>query len=132
MDLSTKVNYELEIPVTIHEDDDGAVIFYVRSIENSDAQKMQSKVRAKAMGKRVSTDGDNEDGIAEILSSMIDPSPEVLATCVTKWEWNGHEFGKLGKDPKYSAENVAATLQYKWIKDKVQGTAQNIENFTQA
>ena len=133
MDLSKLVDYELTVPVTIHEDKDGAVIFNVRSIDNAESQRIMSKRRAMLMGKRASNAGDVVDEeTAEILTDMIDPPPEILATCVMSWEWNGHSFGKMGKNPKFTPENVAETLRFKWIKNKVQFASQNIGNFTQA
>lgn len=134
-DLSAIVNYDQTIPVTIHSDETGDVIFHVRSIDNPEAQKLFSKMRASFVGKKHSGKNkeiDTEDLISEMISGTIDPPPDILATCVTSWEWGGHEFGKLGKNPKLNAENVAETLSYKWIKDKVQVAAQDIENFTQA
>lgn len=133
MDLSKLVDYDLTVPVEIHKDKDGAVVFNVRSIDNAESQRIMAKRRATMMGKRVAKDGDAlDDETAEIMTDMIDPPPEILATCVMSWDWGGHTFGDMGKNPKFTPENVAETLRYKWIKNKVQFASQNIGNFTQA
>lgn len=131
-DLSKVVDYDATVPVTIHSDETGDVVFHVRSIDNPEAQAFMSRNRAKAMAKKAGNAEDQDEYVGSVLADMIDPPADILATCVVSWEWNGHEFGKLGKDPAHTPENVAGTLRHKWIKDLVTPKALDLRNFMTA
>jgi len=129
------VNYDLTVPVTIFSEDGKDVVFHVRSLDNSDAQALNSRRLAEKMSERVGKGKDDKEDFSqnimvEMVEGRIDPPLDILATCIVSWEWNGHEFGSMGKDPKLTPANAEKVLSLKWIKDLVKPAAQNIENFT--
>ena len=111
--------------------------FDIRSIDNADAQAIMRKRRAKAMSGMAQRGKDkpNDDDIAALLIDMIEPDGEILATCITGWNWNGQEFetgkGVLEWSPK-NAKHVMTHPKAKWLWPQVQVAAQGIDVFTKA
>lgn len=133
-DIFNLVNYETTVPVTIFKDKSGSVVFDVCSLENERAEKLQSLKRATSLGKRVKS-GETDispEALGEMLSDIIDPTPELLSTCVRSWNWNGHSFGDLGKDPEFTEENVIRALSIKWVRELVKSKASELGNFKKA
>lgn len=131
-DISKVVDYDATVPVKIFSDDEGDVIFHVRSIDNPDAQALYAKRRGAMLRSRAVKGEVAEEEASEFLLSALEPPVDILATCVKSWEWSGHYFGDLGKNPEPTPENVAETLRHKWIKDLVSPVAVNLRNFTKA
>ena len=111
--------------------------FEVRSIENNDAQELMRKRRAKAMSgmAQKGKDKPSDDDIARLLIDMIEPDGEILATCITSWDWGGQEFetgkGILEWSPK-NAKYVMTHPSTRWMRPQVQAAAQGIEVFIKA
>lgn len=140
MAIADLVNYDQTITVDLKHPGTGesvGVQFEVRSIENEDAQYILRRRRARAMSKMASSGkkAASDDDVADILSDMIEPDGEILATCVVGWDWGGQEFedgeGVLEWSPE-NAEHVMTHQSTRWIRPQVQTAAQNIGNFTQA
>jgi hypothetical protein len=115
------------------------VSFEVRSIENPDAQMIVRKRRSKAMTKMAMSGKKDvaieDEAMADLVSDMIDPSADVLATCVVSWDWGNEEFEEGEGAPEFSHENVVRVLSHPasfWIRPQIQQAAQNIEGFTKA
>ena len=130
VDYDQTVTLELKTP----KGDPVNVSFEIRSIENEDAQALMRKRRAKAMSGMApkGKDKPNDDDIAGLLIDMIEPDGEILATCITAWDWGGQEFetgkGVLEWSPK-NAKYVMTHPSTRWMRPQVQAAAQGIEVF---
>ena len=130
VDYDQTVTLDLKTP----KGDPVNVKFEVRSIENEDAQALMRKRRAKAMSgmAQKGKDKPNDDDIAGLLIDMIEPDGEILATCITSWDWGGQEFetgkGVLEWSPK-NAKYVMTHPSTRWMRPQVQAAAQGIEVF---
>jgi hypothetical protein len=133
VDYDQTVKLELKTP----KGDSVGVTFEVCSIENADAQALMRKRRAKAMSgmAQKGKDKPSDDDIAGLLIDMIEPDGEILATCITGWDWGGQEFetgkGVLEWSPK-NAKYVMTHPSTRWMRPQVQSAAQGIEVFIKA
>lgn len=140
MAIADLVDYDQTVTVDLKNPRTGDpvnVSFEVRSIDNEDAQAIMRKRRAKAMSQMVAKGKakPSDDDISALLVDMIEPDGEILATCITGWNWNGQEF-ETGKGVlEWSPENARYVMTHpstRWMRPQVQGPAQAIDVFTKA
>ena len=133
MDLSSRVIYDAEFPVTIvaPSGDDKGVVFYVKSLQSKSIQKIERVGRNELMAAKLNS------GASAVSGDMLDAAETIerskIIASITRWEWNGNSFGDLGKDPDFTPENIAAIVDHEnsqWIVDLLYGGAANIANFT--
>ena len=134
VDYDQTVTVDLKNPRT---GDPVNVSLEVRSIDNEDAQAIMRKRRAKAMSgmAQKGKDKPSDDDIAALLIDMIEPDGEILATCVTGWNWNGQEFEDGKGVLEWSPENARYVLTHpstRWMRPQVQAAAQGIDVFSKA
>ena len=134
MDLSKRVVYDAEFPVVIvpPSDDDGGVVFYVKSLQAKGIQKIERVGRNELMAKKMNS------GAVSVSGDMLDAAETIerskIIAAITRWEWNGNSFGDMGADPEFTPENVASIVDHEnsqWIVDLLYAGAANIGNFTQ-
>lgn len=109
------------------------VVWQVRDLGNADTQKELKRVNASYLGKRLKTREElsDEDTGNMFLVSTTDPTDEMLAYCVTGWEWNDNKLGKYKTAFKY--ENVLAIIKdVPWIRAQVLQKVIEIKDFTKA
>ena len=134
------VDYDQTVTVDLKNQRTGDLVnvsFEVRSIDNEDAQAIMRKRRAKAMSgmAQKGKDKPSDDDIAALLIDMIEPDGEILATCVTGWNWNGQEFEDGKGVLEWSPENARHVLTHplaRWMLPQVQVAAQRIDVFSKA
>ena len=134
------VDYDQTVTVDLKNPRTGDLInvsFEVRSIDNEDAQAIIRKRRAKAMSgmAQKGKDKPSDDDIAALLIDMIEPDGEILATCVTGWNWNGQEFEDGKGVLEWSPDNARYVLTHpstRWMRPQVQAAAQGIDVFSKA
>jgi hypothetical protein len=133
------VNYDQTVTLDLKtpKGDPVNVSFEVRSIDNIDAQNLMRQRRAKAMSgmAQKGKDKPNDDDLAALLIDMIEPDGEILATCVTGWNWNGQEFESGKGVLEWSEKNARYVLTHpstRWMRPQVQAAAQGIDVFTKA
>ena len=85
------------------------VVWNIRSVSNDASQKVLRSAHHAALGRksRGLDQTDEETGLI-IAMTTVDPSNEMLAHCVTGWEWNGKKLGKYKLT--FSYENVLAIV----------------------
>lgn len=134
MDLSKRVVYDAEFPVTIitaEESDVGKpVVFYVKSLQSKSVQKIERIGRNELMAKKLN------NGATQVSGDMLDDAESIerskIINAITRWEWNGNSFGDLGKDPEFTPENVGKVVDHEnsvWIVDLLYMGASKIANF---
>ena len=134
------VDYDQTVTVDLKNPRTGepvSVTFEVRSIDNEDAQSIMRKRRAKAMSgmAQKGRDKPSDDDIAALLIDMIEPDGEILATCVTGWNWSDQEFEDGKGVLEWSPENARHVLTHpstRWMRPQVQAAAQGIDVFSKA
>ncbi len=109
------------------------VVWHIRDIGNKDSQLALKRERNKSLGKRAKTKDEISDEEVGSMMAMAttDPSDEMLAHCVTGWDWGGKKLGKykLG----FSYENVLAIIKGEpWIRQQVLMKVLEISGFTKA
>lgn len=135
-DLSKRVVYDAEFPVTILSADNSSVgkpvVFYVKSLQAKGIQKIDRDGRNKLI---VMKNMRGESGLsATDLDAVETMERSKIIAAITRWEWNGNSFGDMGADPEFTSENVAAIVDHEnsqWIVDLLYAGAANIGNFTQ-
>jgi len=128
-DISKRVVYDAEFPVVIV-DTDPKVIFYVKSLQARAVQKIERVGRNKLLASKMANGAENISG--DMLDAAEIIERDKLISAITRWEWNGNEFGDLGADPEFTPENVAAVVDHEnsgWIVDKLYAGSANIVNF---
>ncbi len=134
------VDYDQTVTVDLKNPRTGELVnvsFDIRSIDNADAQAIMRNRRAKAMSGMVSKGKakPGDDDIAALLIDMIEPDGEILATCVTGWNWNGQEFEDGKGVLEWSPDNARYVLTHpstRWMRPQVQAAAQGIDVFFKA
>lgn len=109
------------------------VVFSVRDLGNADSQKALKAERNKSIGKRLRLKGEmpDEDLGAMWLTQTSEPTDEMLAHCVTGWEWGGKKLGKFKL--AYGYDNVLAVIKgVPWIRAQVLAKVLEISGFTKA
>ena len=132
MDLSKRVIYDAEFPVVIVDptDDNAGVVFYVKSLQAKGVQKIERVGRNKLLATKMATGAENISG--DMLDAAEVIERDKLIASITRWEWNGNDFGDLGAHPEFADENVSAVVDHEnsgWIVDKLYAGAANIVNF---
>lgn len=131
-DISKRVVYDAEFPVVIVDPSgkDKGVVFYVKSLQAKGVQKIERVGRNKLLAAKMGS------GVESISSDMLDAAEVIerdkLIAAITRWEWNGNEFGDLGANPEFTPENVSAVVDHEnsgWIVDKLYAGSANIVNF---
>jgi hypothetical protein len=134
MDLSKRVVYDAEFPVTIvaPDGDNKGVVFYVKSFQSRSIQKIERDGRNKLL---VAKRNRGDDGLAETDLDFVEAIERSKAiAAISRWEWNGNSFGDLGKDPEFTPENIASVVDHEnsaWIVDLLYAGAANVANFMQ-
>lgn len=87
------------------------VIWNIRDIGNRDSQLAMKRERNVALGRRAKTKeaiSDEEVGAMMTMAST-DPTDEMLAHCVTGWDWGDKTLGKYKL--KFTYDNVLAIIK---------------------
>lgn len=109
------------------------VVWCVRDLGNSESQSAMKKERNLSMGRRMRHKEEISDEEIGALMTMAttDPTDEMLAHCVTGWEWGDKTLGKYKL--KFSYENVLAIIKGEpWIRAQVLMKAIEISGFMRA
>lgn len=110
------------------------VKFDVRDLNNVDTQKELKRVRHASLGKRISSKealSDEEIG-AMMSAATTEPTDEMLAHCVTGWDWAGKTLGDVKVDKCTFANVLAVFKAAPWIKQQVLVKALEITDFGRA
>lgn len=109
------------------------VTWQIRDIQNMDTQRELKRERNKMLGKRISTKEDlSDEEVGSMMSiATTDPTDEMLAHCVTGWDWSDKKLKKYKLGFNY--ENVLAIIKSEpWIRHQVLVKALEITDFTKA
>jgi hypothetical protein len=137
MDIAALVQYDAPFEYELTHDGHGplGVTFDLISINAPGPKAVIRRNQARLLMSNVNKEKLGEKGEAELVK-FIEKNEgrtiEVLAACVVGWKWNGKSFGKLGKDPAFTPENVKEVLAVDWIFGQLDGVVSDIVNFTKA
>lgn len=109
------------------------VVFHIRDLDNTDSQKALKKVNDVYLGKRLKTGDElsDEDTGRMFFVSTTDPTDEMLAHCITGWEFNGKKLGKYKTE--FSYENALLIIKdLPWIREQVRNQVVKLRDFTKA
>ena len=109
------------------------VTWNIRDLQNIDSQKELKRERNKALGKRISTKEDLSDEEVGAMMSIAttDPTDEMLAHCVTGWDWGDKKLKKY--ELGFSYDNVLTIIKAEpWIRQQVLVKALEVTDFTKA
>jgi hypothetical protein len=110
------------------------VTFDIRDLNNIDTQKELKRIQHTNMGKRISTQEPlTHEELGRMASAATtEPTDEMLAHCVTGWDWEGKTLGDVDTS-KATTENVMAVFTAApWIRYQVLSKALEITDFTRA
>lgn len=109
------------------------VIFTIRDLDNPDSQSALKKVNDAYLGRRLKTGEElsDEDTGRMFFVSTTDPTDEMLAHCVTGWDFNSKKLGKF--KTAFSYENALAIIKgVPWIREQVRFEVIRLRDFTKA
>lgn len=115
------------------EDIPTGVVFSVRDLGNPDSQRELKRVNSGYMGRRLKTGEElsDEDTGKMFFLSTTDPTDEMLAHCITGWEWGDKKLGKY--KTAFSYDNVLKILkEVPWIREQVRAKVIQLRDFTKA
>jgi len=137
--IANLVQYEAEFPIRLKPPGSKTpinVTFWLRSMKSKPVQEIERKHQnAMAMAQFVARQGDADVDAGTIAAAAANLEIEKLCACLTRWEWNGMEFGDLGVDPECTDANKRAVLNHPnsvWIIEQIYEGAGRIANFTEA
>lgn len=110
------------------------VKFDVRDLNNVDTQRELRRVRHTSLGKRISSKealSDEEIG-AMMSAATTEPTDEMLAYCVTGWDWGGKTLGDIDVGVFDQSAVIAVFNAAPWIKQQVLAKALEITDFGRA
>lgn len=129
MDIANLVQYDATIEVELVTETGlkTGVFFEIASNNCKEAKAVQSKITSKAI---LMNAGKSKDNPEAGFMSLMDMQKEKLCASIKGWKWNGHEWGSLGKDPKFTKENLLEVLKAEWVNDFLAEQVADIANFT--
>src|SRR6476659_6637146 len=134
-DFSKLIEYDQTFPVEIRRPDNGektGIVFNMVSSQSKRAVQAQKVIESKRWA-AVFADGADGKLTPEQTVSFIDlAEAETLIACIDSWDWGGHEFGDLGKDPECNDANRRYVIEHPnalWIKVQLSEAAGRLSNF---
>jgi len=109
------------------------VKFYVRDLNNADTKKELKRLRNTYLGKRINAKEhmSDEDMGFMVSAASTEPTDDMLAHCVTGWDWGGKTLGNI--DLSFNYKNVLNVFGIApWIRHQVLAKAIEVTDFTTA
>lgn len=107
------------------------VKFDVRDLQNVDTQKELKRIRNKSLGKRItSKEPLSEEDIGAMMgAATTDPTDDMLAYCVTEWDWGGKTLADVDVSKCTHGAVLAVFDKAPWIKQQVLAKALELTDF---